>query len=72
VILAQADRATAEAKAAALARDVSREPLSLGDWSAPVRVSYGVAEIAPGLEPEALVAQADAAMYAHKRQRRAG
>jgi PleD family two-component response regulator len=37
-----------------------------------VRVSYGVAEIAPGLEPEALVAQADAAMYAHKRQRRAG
>ncbi len=72
VILVQADAATAEAKAAALARSVEREPLQFGDWSAPLRVAYGVCEITQDLEPEAIVAKADAAMYARKRQRRAG
>ena len=34
------------------------------------RLSWGVAEVAPGLDPEAAVAQADAAMYAARRARR--
>ena len=70
VILVQADHATAEAKAASLARAVEAEPLRFGDWTAPLHVSYGVREITPDLEPEALIAQADAAMYARKRERR--
>jgi len=70
VILVQADRATAEAKAAALARAVEIEPLKFGEWSAPLHISYGVREITQDVEPEALVAEADAAMYARKRERR--
>jgi len=69
VILVQADQAVAEAKAAALARAVEREPLQFGDWSAPLHVSYGVRQLSPDLEPEALVAAADAAMYQRKRER---
>ena len=72
VILAQADQATAEAKAAALARAIEAEPLQFGDWSAPVHISWGVREITQDIEPEALVAEADAAMYVKKRERRAG
>lgn len=70
VILAQADRPTAEAKAAALARAIEAEPLRFGDWSAPVHISWGVCEISQDSEPEALVAAADAAMYARKRERK--
>ena len=70
VILAQADRATAEAKAAALARAIEIEPLKFGEWSAPLHISYGVREISQDAEPEALLAEADAAMYARKRERR--
>jgi len=69
VVLVQADQAVAEAKAAALARAVEREPLQFGDWSAPLHVSYGVRQLSPDLEPEALVAAADAAMYQRKRER---
>lgn len=70
VILAQADHATAEAKAAALARAIEVEPLKFGDWSAPLHVSWGVREITQDADPEGLVAQADAAMYARKRAHR--
>jgi diguanylate cyclase (GGDEF)-like protein len=70
VILVQADHLTAEAKAASLARAIEAEPLQFGDWSAPLHISWGVREITQEAEPEALVAEADAAMYARKRQRR--
>jgi diguanylate cyclase (GGDEF)-like protein len=71
VILVQADRATAEAKASSLARAVEAEPLRFGDWTAPLHVSFGVCEIGQDADPEAIVAQADAAMFARKRERRA-
>ncbi|HEX2817968.1 MAG TPA: GGDEF domain-containing protein [Phenylobacterium sp.] len=70
VILAQADHATAEAKAASLARAIEAEPVKFGDWSAPLHISWGVREITQDAEPEALVADADAAMYARKRERK--
>lgn len=70
VILVQADRFTAKAKAESLAAMVSETPVQLGDWSAPMRLSFGVKDIGPDTEPEALVAEADAAMYAMKRARR--
>jgi len=70
VILVQADQAVAEAKATALARAIEAEPLHFGDWSAPLHVSFGVREITQDAEPEALIAEADAAMYAKKRERK--
>jgi diguanylate cyclase (GGDEF)-like protein len=70
VILAQADRPTAEAKAVALARAIEAEPLKFGEWSAPLHISWGVREITQDAEPEALVADADQAMYARKRERK--
>jgi diguanylate cyclase (GGDEF)-like protein len=69
VILAQADQAVAEAKAAALARAIEREPMAFGEWSAPLHISWGVRQISAELEPERLVADADAAMYQRKRAR---
>jgi diguanylate cyclase (GGDEF)-like protein len=71
VILVQADQQTAEAKAASLARAIEAEPLRFGEWSAPLHISWGVQEITPDAEPEALVSQADAAMFVRKRERRA-
>ncbi len=68
VILVQADQATAEAKAQSLARAIEREPLQFGDWSAPIHISYGVRQISLDAEPEAIVAEADAAMYVKKRE----
>ena len=71
VILVQADQATAEAKAEALARTIEASPIRFGDWSAPLHVSYGVRQISPEQEPETIIAEADAAMFARKRDRRA-
>ena len=69
VILVQADLAAGQAKAEALARAVG-EPVEIGDWQAPLHVSWGVAEIAVDADPDAIVAAADAAMFAQKRSRR--
>ena len=70
IALVQADQATAEAKAASLAHAIEREPLKFGDWTAPVRLSYGVREIAADSDAETLIAEADRAMFAAKRTRR--
>lgn len=70
VILVQADKATAEAKAASLSKSIESSPIRFGDWSAPLHISFGVREITPDLEPETLIAEADAAMFARKRERR--
>jgi diguanylate cyclase (GGDEF)-like protein len=65
VVLVQADQATAEAKAATLAAAVE-------DAATGVTVSYGVREILADVDPETLIAEADAAMFAAKRVRKAG
>ncbi len=70
VILVQADAATADAKAQSLVRAVEGQPLAFGDWSAPIHLTFGVCEVSQDLEPEAIVAAADQAMYAKKRERR--
>ncbi|HET6970119.1 MAG TPA: GGDEF domain-containing protein [Phenylobacterium sp.] len=72
VVLVQADRTTAEAKAAALAQEIEREPLRFGEWTAPIHLSFGVREIVADEPAEALIAAADKAMFAAKRMRRAG
>lgn len=70
VILVQADQPTAEAKAKALAHAIEATPIRFGEWTAPLHISYGVREITPDLEAEALVAAADTAMFARKREAR--
>ena len=72
IVLVQADQATAQAKAASLAAAIEREPLRFGEWTAPVHLSYGVTELTPDADPEALIAAADTAMFSAKRQRKAG
>src|ERR1700761_7606086 len=69
VLLAQADLATATAKAQTLARLVEAEPVQLGDWLMPLRLRWGVRQIDPALDAEALVADADGAMFQMKRAR---
>lgn len=70
VILAQTNGFQAEAKAEALAAAIAGARIDGLPAEAKVSVSWGVAEIRPGVEPEQIVAEADAAMYAAKRQRR--
>jgi len=69
VILVQADAATAEAKAAALARAVETTPAQCGDWSVPLHISYGVRQIDAAADPETVIAEADAAMFVRKRSK---
>lgn len=68
VLLAQADKETALAKAQSLADAIRDTPVQFGEWSAPLHVSYGVREIAPGADPEEALAEADAAMFVRKRK----
>jgi GGDEF domain-containing protein len=67
----QADASVAEARAGALAAAIEAEPVVFGEWSAPLHLSFGVTAIDSEAEPEAILAQADAAMYARKRARAA-
>lgn len=68
VLLAQADKDTALLKAASLAAAVQDTPVEFGEWSAPLHISWGVREIAPGSDPEVALAEADAAMFVRKRR----
>lgn len=72
VVLMPADQAAAEARAGALAHAIEQDLHLPGAADARLRVSYGVREIGPEIDPESLIAQADAAMFDAKRQRKAG
>ena len=69
VLLVQADLPTARAKAEMLARLVEAEPVSVGDWLTPIKVSWGVRQIDASLDAETIIADADGAMFAMKRAR---
>jgi len=69
VLLVQADYAMALAKGEMLARLVEAEPIQAGAWLAPIRISWGARQIDPKADPEALIADADVAMFAMKRAR---
>jgi diguanylate cyclase (GGDEF)-like protein len=70
VILAQSNGFQAEAKAEALAAAIAASPVEGLPAAMQVKVSWGVAEIRPDAEPEAVIAEADAAMYAKRAGRR--
>jgi diguanylate cyclase (GGDEF)-like protein len=72
VVLVQTDQATAESKAASLAAAIEGEPVVFDAGSATIRLSYGVREMVSNTAPEALIAEADAAMFAAKRRRKTG
>ncbi|HWU12688.1 MAG TPA: diguanylate cyclase, partial [Caulobacter sp.] len=70
VLLVQADQQTATSKAETLAAAVRDMPVQVGEWSVPLRISWGVREIEAGADPEAALAEADAAMFLKKRTRK--
>jgi diguanylate cyclase (GGDEF)-like protein len=70
VMLARTNGFQAEAKAQSLAEAVEAEPIEGFSPAVRARLSWGVAEVALGLEAEAAIALADAAMYAARRARR--
>jgi len=72
VVLMPADQAAAEGRAATLAQAIEQDLGVPGDGGARLRVSYGVREIGGDQDPEAVIAQADAAMFDAKRRRQAG
>jgi diguanylate cyclase (GGDEF)-like protein len=69
ILLAPADAGVATARAEALARAITAEPIQAGAWLAPVRVSWGVRQLDPALDAESQIADADAAMMAMHRNR---
>lgn len=68
VLLVQADLAAAHAKGLQLAQAIEAEPVQSGDWMMPLHVTWGVVQIDPAASAEAMLAAADAAMYAKKRR----
>ena len=67
VILNQANPEAAHAKAAQLAAAIEDEPVACGDYMTPLHVTWGVRAIDGVESAEALLADADAAMYAGKK-----
>lgn len=70
VVLTQATLPVAEVRARNMARSLEANPIQFGEWSAPLHVSYGVTGITPDLDGEEILARADAAMYARRKERR--
>lgn len=72
VILVQANREAAETKAKDLQRRLEEQPVVFGQQSIPVRLSYGVRTFEQGMEAAQMLAEADAAMFMRKGERRGG
>ncbi|MBV1698217.1 MAG: GGDEF domain-containing protein [Hyphomicrobiales bacterium] len=72
VLLWNASEASAAAKAAALEAAVFATPVRWGNSTLVVGASAGMAPISPLETPAEVLARADAAMYARKRERNAG
>jgi diguanylate cyclase (GGDEF)-like protein len=70
VILAQANREAAEIKAAALVEQIEQAALIIDGRSIRLGASFGVRAFERGLEAAQMMAEADAAMFLRKGQRR--
>jgi diguanylate cyclase (GGDEF)-like protein len=70
VVLAQAGVEAAEAKAADLQRLIEAEPVIFDRQGIALRISYGVRTFEPGLGVAQALAEADAAMFLRKGERR--
>ena len=69
VMLAHADISAAERKARRLVEAVEREPVVFDGHPIPLRLSVGVRALIPGMTADALMAEADAAMFLRKGRR---
>jgi len=69
VVLAHVNLAQAERKAASLERALRQRPLVYNGEALALGFSFGTYELKPGESADSAIAQADAAMYAHKRSR---
>jgi diguanylate cyclase (GGDEF)-like protein len=69
VILTQADLVTAQAKAIQIVRAMETSPVDTGAWMIPLHMSFGLCEITGAEAPDQILARADGAMYAAKRDR---
>jgi diguanylate cyclase (GGDEF)-like protein len=72
VILAQAGREAAETKAADLQRRIEADPVVFEGRAIPLRVSFGVRTFEAGASAAQVLAEADAAMFLRKGERRRG
>ncbi len=70
VILAQANREAAEIKAAALVEEIERTPVIVGGRAIALGASFGIRQFEPGLDAGQMMAEADAAMFIRKGERR--
>jgi diguanylate cyclase (GGDEF)-like protein len=70
VILAQADRAQAEIKAASLVEELEKAPVIFEGRAIRIGASFGVRPFEKGLEAAQMMAEADAAMFVRKAERR--
>jgi len=69
VLLSHADQSQAHKKADQLAVRLRAAPVSWNGVILNVSFAYGAFELKDGLSPDAAMARADEAMYAHKRQK---
>ena len=70
IILAKADRASAEKKAQTLSLELSNRPCEWNGDQLKMSVAFGVHAFQKGENPDLAMADADRAMYAAKRQKR--
>ena len=70
IILAQADKSSATAKAESLKYLIEREPAGHHGRAIPLKVSFGVREYEKGVSAADLLSGADAAMYLNKNTNR--
>jgi diguanylate cyclase (GGDEF)-like protein len=70
LLLEHLDEAAARDKAAKLVEAVAASPLEIGGRQVPLSVSIGIAQVSPDDDSDAVLARADAAMYAAKPQGR--
>lgn len=68
IVLTHAGEQEAHQKAEWLANNLVTSPAQWGDAMVPVHFSYGAAVLKPGYDAASTIAEADAAMYAQKRQ----
>lgn len=70
VVLAHAGREAAQAKGRSLAAAIEGQPFGYGGQMIPLLVSYGVRSYEPGMTGPQMLAEADAAMFMNKAERR--
>jgi diguanylate cyclase (GGDEF)-like protein len=70
IVLLHADEKQAESTCVRINNTLGANPLAWQDKTIPIRVAFGVVQLTDGMNAEAAIAAADAAMYRQKTIRR--